>query len=296
MDKLTVMITPTSAGVLWRDALVRAALHRGWTFADVDPSGPPPGATGLFFAHHASGMETDGPRLIISDPSAVGTVDPSMPAVGDDLIIRSHALTEAERVARSGVPVLAAARYQLDIPSLGLVERAEGERYLIHAKAADSPLALFEQMPVPAGASANWAPHWFTYSDPEAADRSPWLDLTGRMRALIYGPNISLPTGRWRIDVRFAVDPEGGHAPLLFEWGTGNDYCRIMTDIEHRGAYGIALDRVWTEPGAAQLRIWTAHPVFEGLLNFESCRVTRVADDDPSEPTPTDRIVEVRPI
>ena len=294
MDKLTVMITPTSAGVLWRDALVRTALHRGWTFADVDQSGPPPGASGLFFAHHASAMETDGPRCIIADTSAVGTVDPSTPASGDDLVVRSHALVEAEWGARHGVPVLAAARYQLEIPVLGLIERGEGERYHVHPQAAESPLALFDQMPVPAGASANWAPHWFAYSN--AADaQAQWIDLTGRMRPLVFGPYISLPVGRWKVEVRFAVDPERGHAPLLFEWGAGNDFCRIMTDVEHRGAYSIALDRVWTEHGAAQLRIWTAHPVFEGLLNFQGARVTRVADDDPSSPTPTDRIVEVRP-
>lgn len=295
MDRLTVMITPTSAGVLWRDALIHAALHRGWTWADVHASGPPEGGTGLFFAHHASAMETEGLRCIIADTSAVGTVDPSIPASSDDLIVRSHALMQTEWVARSGVPVLSAARYQLEIPGLGLVERGEGERYHIHPQAAESPLAMFDQMPIPAGASANWAPHWFTYLDPNARARSPWIDLTGRMRSMIYGPYISLPTGRWRIDIRFAVDPERGHAPLLFEWGTGNDYSRIMTDIEHRGAYGVSLDRIWHEASAAQLRIWTAHPVFEGLLNFESARVTRVADDDPSPPTPTDRIVELRP-
>lgn len=297
MDSLTVMITPTSAGVLWRDALIRAAAHRGWPFCDVDSSGPPPGGVGLFFAHHASAMDHAGPRCVIIDASAVGTSDPSTCAGGDDLIVRSQALVEAEQAARSGATVLIAARYQLDIPGLGLVERGEGERYHIHPKAAESPLALFDQMPVVAGASANWAPHWFTYSDADTrASDTPWIDLTGRMRPLVFGPYISLPIGRWRAEVRFAVDPERGHAPLLFEWGTGDDYCRIMTDVEHRGVYGILLDRIWAEHGAAQLRIWTAHPVFEGLLHFQNCRVTRVSDDDPSPPTPTDRIVEVRPV
>jgi hypothetical protein len=296
MDSLTVMITPTSAGVLWRDALVRAAILRGWPYADVGPAGPEPGAVGLFFAHHASAMAHAGPRCIIVDASAVGTSDPSMPAGSEDLIIRSQALAEAEQAARGGAPVLLAARYQLDIPVLGVVERGEGERYHIHPQAAESPLALFDAMPVAAGASANWAPHWFTYSETARPALDPqWIDLTGRMRPLVFGPYITLPKGRWRAEVRFAVDPERGHAPLLFEWGTGNDYCRIMTDVEHSGVYGIRLDRIWTDPGAAQLRVWTAHPVFEGLLNFQGCRVTRVSDDDPSSPTPTDRIVEVRP-
>ncbi|MFC5344007.1 hypothetical protein ACETK8_19315 [Brevundimonas staleyi] len=291
------MITPTSAGVLWRDALIHKAASMGWSFADVHADGPPPGATGLFFAHHASAMRPELTRCIVSDPSAVGTSDPSVPAGGEDLIIRSHALAETEIAARLGAPVLAAARYQLEFPFLGLVERREGERYHIHPLAAESPLALYDEMPVKAGATANWAPHWFAY--PEGLRRvgeTTWIDVTGRMRPLVFGPYIHLPQGRWRVDVRFAVDPERGHVPLLFEWGTGNEYCRVMSDIQHRGAYGINLDRIWDAHAPAQLRIWTAHPVFEGLLDFQSCRVTRVADDDPSPPTPTDRIVEVRPI
>jgi hypothetical protein len=64
-----------------------------------------------------------------------------------------------------------------------------------------------------------------------------------------------------------------------------------MTEVRHPGTYGLHLDRIWTEPDAAQLRIWTGHPVFEGRLDFQGARVTRVADDDPSPVTPTDRIV-----
>lgn len=297
MDQLTVMITPTHAGVLWREALSRAALARGWPVADVAPEGPPAEAHGLFFAHHASAMHGSGSKCIVVDTTAVGTQEPGLPANSDDLIIRSHALVEAELAARSGAQTLIAARYRLEFPLLGLVERADGERYHIHPLAAESPLALFDQMPVPAGATANWAPHWFSY--PEGVKRvadTPWIDMTGRMRPLLFGPYIHLPVGRWRADVDFAVNPEGGHAPLLFEWGAGNDYCRIMTDVTHPGTYRIHLDRIWHDHGSAQLRVWAAHPVFEGLLNFQSCRVTRVSDDDPSSPTPTDRIVEVRPI
>lgn len=295
MNSLTVMITPTSAGVLWRDALIRKAAALGWPFADVDSDGPPDGAQGLFFAHHASAMRPDVPRCVVIDTSAVGTVEPALPATTDELIVRSHSLAQAEIAARNGAHVLIAARYHMEFPVLGLVERAEGERYHIHPTAAESPLALFDEMPVQAGTSANWAPHWFSYSEGvRRVGTSAWIDITGRMRPLIFGPYIHLPAGRWQADVRFAVDPEGGHAPLLFEWGTGNDYCRIMSDIERPGTYALKLDRIWDEYAAAQLRIWTAHPVFEGLLDFQSCRVTRVADDEPSSPTPTDRIVEAR--
>lgn len=294
-DSLTVMITPTSAGVAWREALVHRTLHLGWSFSDVGAEGPPEGATGLFFSHHVQSMASArGPRVVIIDTSAVGTTDPSLVATSDELIVRSHALAQAEESARLGATVLNAARYHLELPLLGIVERGHGDPYRIHPAAAESPLAIYDAMPVSAGTSTNWAPHWFTY--PQGArslDGPMWIDMTGRMRPLIYGPNIYLPAGRWRADVRFSVDPERAHAPLLFEWGAGAEYCRVMVEIRHPGAYGIHLDRIWPEADGAQLRIWNSHPVFQGKIELQSCLITRVADDDPSPPTPTDRIVEL---
>jgi len=293
-DSLTVMITPSAAGTAWRNAVAHRGAQIGWGWADVGPEGPPDGATGLFFAHdHAAIANAQGHRALIIDTTAIGTADPSQPATGDDLIVRAHALVEAEAAARQHAPVFNAARYQLDLPGLGLVERPDGERYRIHPDASESPLALFDQMPVPAGAWANWAPRWFAYSEGvRTIGGSTWIDMTGRMRPLVYGPYVRLPVGRWRVDVRFSVDPERAHAPLLFEWGSGNDFCRVMTEIRHPGTYGVHMDRFWTEADAAQLRIWTAHPVFEGRIDFQGARVTRVADDDPSPLTPLDRIVE----
>ncbi len=186
-----------------------------------------------------------------------------------------------------------AARYQLTLPGLGLIERPEGQPYRIHPLASESPLALFDQLPIPAGAEASWAPHWFAYAPGHApvSGQPTWIDLTGRMRSFVYGPYIRLPAGRWRIDVRFSVDPERAHVPLLFEWGGDADFCRIMTEVRHPGTYSVSLDRIWPTAETAQLRIWNAHPVFQGRMVFVHSRVVRVADDDPTPPTPLDRIV-----
>lgn len=292
-NNLTVLITPGPSGVAWRAAIEARAAQMGLDIHDVGPEGAIDGQSGLFFAHHHAALgSAAGSGVVIADTTAVASLDPSQPATSEDLIVRAQSLVEADAAARHGATVLNASRYALTLPVLGLVERSEGDRYHIHPVAATSPLSMFDQLPVEAGAESDWSPYWFAYASGETPSAaSPWMDLTGRMRAVVYGPYICLPAGRWRVDVRVAVDPERAHVPLLFEWGAGSDYCRVMAEVHHAGTYSLSLDRIWTEAGAAQLRIWNAHPVFQGRMIFEHCRVVRVADDDPRPLTPTDHIV-----
>ena len=290
---LCVLVTPSAAGTGWRDALTARAVQLGWPVRDSGADAADTPTSGLVFAHNHAAMSAFAPanRAVIIDTTATDTVDPGLPAAPDAIMIRSHILVEAELAAAEGAAVLNAARYLLDFPVLGSVERREGAPYRIHPSVAESPLAIFDD--TAPGSSANWHPRWFAYPEGHSGSiDAPLIDLTGRMRPLIYGPYIRLPAGRWRTDLRFTVDPEKAHAPLLFEWGAGSEYCRVMTEIRYPGAYSVSLDRIWPEADAAQLRIWTAHPVFQGQFGFQGCRVTRIALDDPTPPTPADRIID----
>lgn len=290
---LCVLVTPSAAGAAWREALSARAVQLGWPIGDTGADAAPPATAGLVFAHsHAAMLAFPATaRAVIIDTTATDPVDPGQPATPEAIMLRSHVLVEAEMAAADGAAILNAARYVLEFPVLGSVERREGSPYRIHPSVSESPLALFDD--AAPGSQANWHPRWFAYPDGyDGSIDEPFFDMTGRMRAMMYGPYIRLPAGRWRVDVRFTVNPEKAHAPLLFEWGAGNDYCRIMTEIRFAGSYAVSLDKLWGEPDAAQLRIWTAHPVFQGRFGFNGCRVTRLAVDDPATLTPTDRIVE----
>ncbi len=292
-DGLCVLLTPSAAGTAWREALIARAVQLGWPVGDTGVETAEPAASGLVFAHSHAAMQAFpvSQRVAIIDTTATDPVDPGQPATPEAIMTRSHILVEAEMAAAEGVALLNAARYVLDFPVLGVVERREGSPYRIHPSVSESPLAIFDD--TAPGTSATWHPRWFVYTHGyEGSVDAPLLDMTGRMRPIVHGPYIRLPAGRWRVDLDFTVDPERAHAPLLFEWGAGVEFCRIMTEIRHRGAYSVGLDRIWPEPDAAQLRIWPAHPVFEGKLGFHGCRVSRVSMDDPTPPTPTDRIVE----
>lgn len=290
---LCVLITPSAAGSGWRQALTVRAGRLGWSVTDTgaDTVAIPSGGLVFVQTHEALLGFPASARAIIIDTSATDTIDPSLPAATEDIMIRSHILVEAEMAAIQGAAVLNAARYVLDFPELGSVERHEGSPYRIHPSVSESPLALFDD--TAPGGWANWHPRWFAYPKGNVGSvDEPLMDMTGRQQALVFGPYIRLPAGRWRVDVRFSVDPERAHAPLLFEWGAGLEYCKVMTEIRHPGVYSVSLDRIWPEADPAQLRIWVAHPVFQGRFSFLGCRVTRVAVDDPTPPTPGDRIVD----
>lgn len=290
---LCVLVTPSAAGSAWQEALILRAHQLGWGVGDTGSDSPAPPVGGLVFAHsHAAMLDfPHSARAVIVDTTATDPVDPSQPGTPEAIMIRSHMLAEAESAAAGGAVVLNAARYVLDFPALGRVERREGSPYRIHPSVSESPLALFDD--TAAGTTANWHPRWFAYSGGfEGSVDEPRIDMTGRMRPMVHGPYIRLPAGRWKVNLDFTVDPEKAHAPLLFEWGSGADYCRIMAEIRYRGIYSVSLDRIWPEADAAQLRIWPAHPVFEGQFGFRGCRVTRMAMDDPAPLTPTDRIVD----
>ena len=292
MPALCILVTPSAAGTAWRQALTLRAVQLGWPVHDTGLVQDFPSA-GLVFAHSFAEMDSFGavPRIVLTDTSAGDPDDPSLPASTEAIMIRSQSLAEAESAAINGASVLNAARYVLQFPAMGTIERPEGMPYRIDPSVAESPLAVFDDRTP--GTRATWLPRWFSYPGGYAGSpEQPLIDLTGKMRPIIYGPYICLPAGRWRVDLEFTVDPERAHAPLLFEWGFGNDYCRVVTEIRHRGRYAVSLDRVWPQADAAQLRIWTAHPVFQGQFGFGGCRVTRMAMDDPAAMTPLDRIVD----
>lgn len=276
-EALCVMLAPTAAGAAWREALTARATDLGWPVSDVatDPSINP--GAGLVFADSHAAMLAFAPhaRAVVIDTTLDDTVDSDLTVRQAAIVQGSHMLVEAEMAANHGATVLPATSYLLEFPVLGPVERKQTERGPMDGSALDSPLAVFD-LSTPVG-RAHWHPRWFHYPEGHTGtiDR-PLLDLTGRMRPVVYGPYIRLPQGRWRAALTVTVDTENSHVPLIFEWGAGVEFCRVVTTIRQAGTYAVSLEHVWEQPDAAQLRIWTQYPIFQGVLGFQGCDVSRV--------------------
>ena len=286
-EMLCVMLVPSAAGAAWREALAARATDLGWLVSDVatDPSITP--GAGLVFADSHAAMLAFAPhaRAVVIDTTLDDTVNFDLTVRQAAIVQRSHMLVEAEMAAKHGATVLLATRSRLEFPVLGPVERQQTERSPNGESALDSPLAVFD-ISTSAG-RAHWHPRWFHYPEGHTGtiDR-PLLDLTGRMRPVVYGPYIRLPEGRWRAELNVTVDTENSHVPLIFEWGAGVEFSRVVTTIRQAGTYAVSLEHVWEQPDAAQLRIWIQYPIFQGVLGFQGCEVNRVETTDRDQAAP----------
>jgi hypothetical protein len=124
-----------------------------------------------------------------------------------------------------------------------------------------------------------WSEKLFVYDERAARDWPDWgvLDVTGRPRILVWGPNVALPPGVWRGVVRFGVDDAAASRGLRIDWGT-----RTMCVSEHvvpgrAGLYEIALDWYFEEADAAEMRLILTEGSFMGSLMFQGMTVQRVA-------------------
>lgn len=225
---------------------------------------------------------TDFRQLVIADdPDAVVaalTRDPSRQGVKDALSEASVQLSRASDMASVGASVLAASDLVLDIPFLGEVRRQTDEDAPVTAPWPN--LNIYQSLPPRAGDTAEWRLEAFNYpirQGQEVVDSGrPAIDLTGRVRTLVYGPYTHLVAGRWRARVEVLVDPEGGVAHLWFEWGSGTDCVVVHPSVDVRGLYAIDLDHVWAQSGPAELRIMTLQPHFQGHLELRSVVVERL--------------------
>lgn len=107
----------------------------------------------------------------------------------------------------------------------------------------------------------------------------PKMDLTGRGRILVYGPFQELEPGKWRIEVEFDLDPEGGEIFLRFEWGGGLAFETFRTRCSRAGRYRVAVSNAWSDARAVELRIWVDRATLFGSMEMLGATVRRIAEN-----------------
>lgn len=272
------LLVDTSSAEQWRSALT--AIADGGGFEVV--SGP---ASQTFEPQHPTVVISDDVNWTVHIPAASTHVfadgdlppEPSAPGSFDDrheLHKESRRLVVAAHVIAQGATLHGRGSVEAEIDGVGIVKRlGHGVR-----SAVVSPLSIYADLPPRPGVSAHWPPHLFSYQSEAFIDGSPDIDLTGRPRMLVHGPYAFLPTGRWRADIRFAVDPEGGAAPLRIQWGKDEDFATSDFRIVQAGEYSVSLEHDWTEPAPAQVVIWLTEAVFRGHLIYRGCSIEMTAE------------------
>lgn len=289
--RLFILLPPSARAARWRSALSNTAHALGWTVleevgADIDVRIADLGSEPLLVLSSAPPAWTSGGEgfvcLVITDePDAVVAAlaeDQSRRGLADATMHASIHMAAASDLAVAGATVASASALVLDIPLLGEVSLERDDQ--IVAASTWRNLDIYRSLPPQAGAAAEWRLEAFNYPVKQGSEvfesGDPCIDLTGRVRTLVYGPYTYLTAGRWRVRVEVIVNPEGGLAHLWFEWGSGVDVCVVHSTVDTPGVYAIDLDHDWPQSGPAELRINTLQPHFRGSLELCSVVVERL--------------------
>lgn len=113
----------------------------------------------------------------------------------------------------------------------------------------------------------------------EAADRvcPPVIDITGRYRHLVFGPNLPLEPGLWRATVNLELCAEAARRFLEVQFGAEPDYTLLhVPQVE--GPQELEVVHRMKEGDRAQIRIWLRAAAFHGELRFRGVELARIGD------------------
>ncbi len=293
-QRLCVLQFPSPTETAWTTAIKARADELGWGVHDLAVENEWPRArernSAVYFTTGIHGAEAlDPTHWIVLTENATTSAEVVSGALGVSPFAHASLVHTSIRLALSAkfadeetaVHVMDARALRLEMPSLGHVERAPIDG-LDKDVPDQGPLDIFDRLPIPVGASAEWAPEIFNYPKGQAMQGgSPDVDLTGRARVLLFGPFVYLPAGTWTVNIDLAIDPMGGKVPLRFEWGNETEFVSHAASVTTAGHYTITLVRDWEGVAPAQVRLWLTQPLFQGRLVFHGCRITRASDDMP---------------
>lgn len=277
-----LLLMPSHREAAWRGAIGAAAKERGWTVTkargDEAVRTPCPKII-LVTDFQAVPLDAVDAWVVIGGGALEEVLNSALERRSDQLEAQRFAsvrLGTASALIEAGAVVLDHEAYAADVPGLGLISpevSALNTAPFSVDPAMAAPLAFYRNMPPTPGSSMVWPTSIFSYSlRREPTGGSPDIDLTGGARVLMHGPCFALPSGWWRVTVRFSVDPDEA-AHLMFEWGAADDTTLYVGAFDTPGYYELVLDHFWNEPAPAELKISSERAHFMGRIVIEECRV-----------------------
>ena len=239
--KLGVLLLPSPTEAAWREAVLEASAKAGYSVSKSVSRLSSAGVAGqvLIVGDAAEARDFGDAAWVVLTAdlqTAANTMLGRMPhAVHKGYKLLASQLAAQAWLLENGAQSLDSSAEALDFPGLGrLVRSAKVAQPAPNADAG--PLAVYDR-PIPApGAAAEWPMDVFVFKNPVKADFAPPnIDLTGRGRVVVHGPRYDLPSGRWRITARFAVETEGNDLYLKFEWGVGEDLETLEVMLQRLG-------------------------------------------------------------
>jgi hypothetical protein len=158
---------------------------------------------------------------------------------------------------------------EITVPSLEPVVADNDRR-----REARDVLGFLDVDSLSAGASVEWPISLFVYhSGVDGNEIEGRIDVTGRARRLVLGPYICLPPGRWRAEVRFAVDQDTSRHHFRMEWGDMLNYTVVPFVPDRPGHYSLSATYDWKYPTFSELQLAISESSLGGIFLFEGVRI-----------------------
>jgi hypothetical protein len=288
-NTLRVLVTPSPLSGVWREAIAGHAAQLGFHVLD-DEQAHVSGEPSVVFYSVATTEHDPSDWIVLADTSdaAITALRTSAEDTAKHLTWTAASLLgPAAALAESGAPVFDMRSDTVILPGLGQVSRPPSLDIVQAHDRLNDALRMYDALPPMPGPASFWEPDQFSYtSSGTSGGGTSLIDMTGRGRIVLFGPHFTLSPGQWEVEIKFSIDPEGREAHLRFEWGVGNDVAFSYARIKQAGLYSVNLERVWTVPGSAEVRIWVYQPMFSGTMEFLGCNVSmtkRIRDVSPED-------------
>ena len=266
-----IFIVPGMQARAWIEALKVAAARRGLTYmedwgAGTDVQYPTVGVTVVW----TEILPSTGVTVVIApdeEDAIRGCASFYNVDTDEGMRIASRRYSLASVLVEGGAQ-LCRPGGSVTIPGLGEVEIGASAL----APSQSRPLEIFDQLPVPVGASAEWpAELMWAAGEPVCALSDQYIDLTGRRRLLAFGPFIMLPPGRWRVQAILEVKIESSPVVLNMEWGVEGGASEDFT-VSESGIYRVVLEQAWKSSTVPQFKLILQQAAFSGYLKLKYMR------------------------
>lgn len=277
--KLHVFIQPSQFEGAWKDAVTRVARAQGWRVASLTEVGITPDADKCLFL--SSDTEPNLPDAMNVAITSFEDGPKFLRSIGfsehDALRRSAHFLAYASEIARENGAVFDASREVFALPYIGEVRR-DAVPSLPASGLNTQALNVYRNLPPLMGAEANWDPYLFAYDterDGLSLGAQGEVNLTGRARLLIFGPQITLSPGLWKVAADVLIDPEGSRSRLTVSWGNVERQNTRIAEIDRPGVYQINLSNEWKMSSEAEVKISSNQPHFRGKVKLLNASVSR---------------------
>jgi hypothetical protein len=146
------------------------------------------------------------------------------------------------------------------------------------------PPSLGSDLTSPEGPEKLWWDRSIFSSSEDMGEGScpPVIDVTGRARTLVYGPNLVLAPGVWRATTFVHLSPDAARRRMTVQFGTETDHAIVGLPLGVPGDHEVELTLIMHDAEQVQIQLCLKKAAFHGEVRFAGASVERITNPPPT--------------